>query len=97
MANESDPLLTFRIALDSPNEYAAQDIAERIAKLGLVATNVTARGLLVSGKKSTIERVLHASIDLSGKTAHFVVTPVIGGLDSSVTFRAYFPTAPTYF
>ena len=97
MANKLDPLLTFRIVLDAPDEDAARALAKLIADLGLEAANVTARGLAVTGSKSAIEGALHARIDLKEDSARFMVEPELMELDRDIGFRAYFPTAPTYF
>jgi hypothetical protein len=97
MTDQTDPTLTFRIALDVLDKDVADEIARRLTAQGLKVDNVTGRGLLASGARSLIERALRTRIDLGKETAQFAVEPQLDGLKNDTGYRIYFPRGPTYF
>lgn len=98
MAEEQDPVLTFRIALDaSPDLAAANVMADASKTAGLEVLTVTPRGLMVSGRKSLIEKNLSARIDCKNDLVQFAVEPKFNKLPVGTRYRAYFPRGPTYF
>jgi hypothetical protein len=94
---DQDPVLSLRIAFDSPDPEVASAAAQRLRALGLEVPHVSARGVLVSGLRSAIERALDTKIDFKENIPQFVIEPAFGKLPSNTTYRAYFPRTPIYF
>jgi len=98
MSESQDPVLTFRIALDTaPDLDAANVMADASKAAGLEVLTVSPLGLMVSGRKSLIERKLSAHIDWRTDLVQFTVQPKFENLPAGTKYRAYFPRGPTYF
>ena len=97
MIDKNDPVLSLRIALDTPSEGAAMAAADRLNKGGLKVEHISPRGLLVSGPKSQLEDFFDTRIDFSDKVPQFFGEPHFDRLPRTVTYRAYFPSEPIYF
>src|SRR5262245_38076780 len=97
MADTTDPVLSFRIALDNPSAETATLAAERVRELGLDVTHISARGLLISGRQSTIEHVFETRIVVGEGSAQINEAPKFEKLPPRTTYKAYFPKEPSYF
>lgn len=97
MAENNDPVLSLRLSLEKPSDEAATQAAERVRELGLEVAQVSARGLLISGRKSTIEFVFEAHIVIAKGAVQFQDAPKFEKLPRRTTYRAYFPKEPTYY
>lgn len=97
MSETTDPVLSLRVALDNPSDETATLAAERIRELGLEVLHVSPRGLLISSRKSRIERVFGARIVSVNGAAQFAEAPKFEQLPRRTSYRIYFPKEPTYF
>jgi hypothetical protein len=95
--NETDPVLTLRIALDSPSAGVSTTAGNQLDAAGFKVESVSPRGLLIAGARSLIEQFFNTRIDLKEKTPQFNGEPAFGRLPSGVSYRAYFPKEPSYF
>jgi len=97
MSDPTDPVFSLRIALDNPSAETATLAAERVRELGLEVLHISARGLLISGRRSTIEYVFETRIVIVKGAVQFGEAPKFEKLPPRTTYRAYFPKEPTYF
>jgi hypothetical protein len=97
MSNKTDPVLTLRIALDSPSVGVSTTAGSQLDAAGFKVESVSPRGLLIAGARSLMERFFDAPIDLKEKTPQFSGKPTFGRLPGGASYRAYFPKEPTYF
>jgi hypothetical protein len=97
MPSKADPVLTLRIALDSPGTGVSASISSSLDAAGFKIESVSPRGLLIAGERSLIENFFDTRIDLSHKMPQFDGEPAFGRLPGGVSYRAYFPKEPTYF
>ena len=97
MPSTADPVLTLRIALDSPSAGVSTSAGSELGAAGFKVELVSPRGLLIAGEQSLIEKFFDTRIDLSQRLPQFKGEPVFGRLPGGVGYRAYFPKEPTYF
>ncbi|MEH2518939.1 hypothetical protein V1279_004512 [Bradyrhizobium sp. AZCC 1610] len=97
MPSKIDPVLTLRIALDSPSAGVSTSASSELDAAGFKVESVSPRGLLIVGERSLIEQFFDTRIDLSQKVPQFKGEPAFGRLPGGVGYRAYFPKEPTYF
>jgi len=97
MADNNDPVLSLRLSLEKPSDEVATLAAERIRELGLEVAQVSSRGLLISGRRSTIEYVFETRIVFGKGAVPFHDAPKFEKLPRRTTYRAYFPKEPTYY
>ncbi|MBX9827875.1 MAG: hypothetical protein K2Y27_23100 [Xanthobacteraceae bacterium] len=97
MSTPDDPILTLRVALDSPSDAVSTMAAQRFGSAGFKVESVTPRGLLIEGRRSLIEQFFDTRIDLIDKIMQFSREPKFSRLPESASYRAYFPRTPTYF
>jgi hypothetical protein len=97
MSENANPVLSLRLALNTPSADTANAAATEFGKMGLKVEHVSPRGLLVSGAKSVIEQFFGAPIDGGQKIPQFQGEPRFDRLPGSAGYRAYFPREPTYF
>ena len=97
MPSTANPVLTLRIALDSPSAGVSTSASSKLDAAGFKVESVSPRGLLVAGERSLIEKFFDTRIDLSEQMPQFKEEPAFGRLPGGVGYRAYFPKEPTYF
>jgi hypothetical protein len=97
MPDTVNPVLTLRIALDSPSVGVSTSAGSELDAAGFKVESVSPRGLLIAGERSLIEQFFNTRIDLSEKMPQFKEEPAFGRLPAGVGYRAYFPKEPTYF
>jgi hypothetical protein len=97
MSDPPDPMLTLRIALDSPSAGASSTAGNHLDAAGFKVESVSPRGLQIAGSKSLIEKFFDTRIDLNQKMPQFDSEPAFGKLPEGTSYRAYFPSKPTFF
>jgi hypothetical protein len=97
MPDDTDPVLTLRIALDAPSPGVSTTAGSQLDAAGFKVESVSPRGLLIAGAQSLMEQFFDTRIDFSEKIPQFKGEPTFGRLPGGVGYRAYFPREPTYF
>jgi hypothetical protein len=97
MPDTTDPVLTLRIALDSPSTGTTVTVGSQLDAAGFKVGSTSARGLEVEGTRSQIEQFFNTRIDFVKDTPQFKGEPLFDRLPEGGGYRAYFPARPTYF
>ncbi|UFS73380.1 hypothetical protein AB7828_01310 [Tardiphaga sp. 215_C5_N2_1] len=97
MPDNNDPILTLRIALDSPSAGISTTAGSQLNAAGFSIEAATPRSLMVEGKQSLIEQFFETRIDFIENSPQFKGEPTFGRLPGGMGYRAYFPRRPTPF
>ena len=97
MPDKTDPVLTLRIALDSPSTGVSTTAGSQLDAAGFKVESISPRGLLIAGARSLMEQFFDTRIDFRERIPQFEGEPTFDRLPRGVSYRAYFPKEPTYY